>query len=160
LFLAWASGLVVLLACVNVANLLIMRLPSRARELAIRVALGAGRGRLLRQLLAEGMLLATAGGLAGLAIARVSRGALGSLAPSGIGRLEDVAISLPVLLVTSVAVLGCGLVIGTFPAFIVWRMRPMSELRTSGVSLASRPGLRQALVALEVTLAVSLVVGA
>ncbi|HKW01258.1 MAG TPA: ABC transporter permease [Vicinamibacterales bacterium] len=160
LFLMWASGLVVLLACVNVANLLIMRLPSRARELAIRVALGAGRGRLVRQLLAEGLLLAAGGGLAGVVIARLSLGALVSLAPSGIGRLDHVVINMPVLLVTGLAVLGCGLVMGTFPALIVWRMRPMAELRTSGVSLASRPGFRHALVALEVALAVSLVVGA
>jgi putative ABC transport system permease protein len=160
LFLVWASGLVVLLACVNVANLLIMRLPSRARELAIRVALGAGRGRLVRQLLAEGLLLAAGGGLAGVLIARLALGALVSLAPSGIGRLDHVAINMPVLLVTGLAVLGCGLVMGTVPALIVWRMRPMAELRTSGVSLASRPGFRHALVALEVALAVSLVVGA
>ncbi len=160
LFLACASALVVVLACVNVANLLIMRLPSRARELAIRVALGAGRARLVRQLVVEGLMLAAAGGVAGVIVARLSLAGLVSLAPSGIGRLDAVAISLPVLIVTGLAVLGCGLVMGVIPALIVWRMRPMTELRTSGVSLASRPGFRHALVSLEVALAVSLVVGA
>ena len=160
LFLAWASALVVLLACVNVANLLVMRLPSRARELAIRVALGAGRGRLARQLLTEGLLLAVAGGLAGVALARVSLGALVALAPSGLGRLDAVSINLPVLLVSAAFVLACGLALGLVPALIVWRVRPMAELRTSGVSLSTRPGFRHALVACEVALAVTLVVGA
>jgi predicted lysophospholipase L1 biosynthesis ABC-type transport system permease subunit len=151
---------VVLLACVNVANLLVMRLPSRARELAIRVALGAGRGRLARQLLTEGLLLAVAGGLAGVALARVSLGALVALAPSGLGRLDAVSINLPVLLVSAAFVLACGLALGLVPALIVWRVRPMAELRTSGVSLSTRPGFRHALVACEVALAVTLVVGA
>ena len=160
LFLAWASALVVLLACVNVANLLVMRLPSRARELAIRVALGAGRARLARQLLTEGLLLAVAGGLAGVALARVSLGALVALAPSGLGRLDAVSINLPVLLVSAAFVLACGLALGLVPALIVWRVRPMAELRASGVSLSTRPGFRHALVACEVALAVTLVVGA
>jgi putative ABC transport system permease protein len=159
-FLACASALIVLLACVNVANLLVMRLPARARELAIRAALGAGRGRLARQLLTEGVLLATVGGVAGVALARVSLRALVAMAPTALGELDAVGISLPVLLVTAFAVLVCGLVLGALPALIVWRLRPMTELRTSGVSLATRPGFRQALVAVEVALAVSLVVGA
>jgi putative ABC transport system permease protein len=160
LFLAWASALVVLLACVNVANLLVMRLPSRARELAIRVALGAGKGRLARQLLTEGLMLAVAGGVAGVALARLSLGALVALAPSGMGRLDAVSINLPVLLVSAAFVLACGLALGLVPALIVWRVRPMAELRTSGVSLSTRPGFRHALVACEVALAVTLVVGA
>ena len=159
LFLAWASALVVLLACVNVANLLVMRLPSRARELAIRVALG-GPARLARQLLTEGLLLAVAGGLAGVALARVSLGALVALAPSGLGRLDAVSINLPVLLVSAAFVLACGLALGLVPALIVWRVRPMAELRASGVSLSTRPGFRHALVACEVALAVTLVIGA
>jgi putative ABC transport system permease protein len=159
-FLACASALIVLLACVNVANLLVMRLPARARELAIRAALGAGRGRLVRQLLTEGVLLATVGGVAGVVLARVSLRALIAMAPTALGELDAVGISLPVLLVTALAVLVCGLVLGALPALIVWRLRPMTELRTSGVSLATRPGFREALVAVEVALAVSLVVGA
>lgn len=159
-FLACASAFVVLLGCINVANLLVMRLPARARELAIRVALGAGRGRLVRQLLTEGMLLAAAGGAAGVVLARLSLRALVAMAPTALGPLDAVTISLPVLLVTAGAVLICGLVLGAVPALIIWRLRPMTELRTSGVSLATRPGFRQALVALEVALAVSLVVGA
>ena len=160
LFLAFASGLVVLLACVNVANLLVMRLPSRARELAVRVALGAGRGRLARQLLTEALILAVAGGAAGVLLARLSLSALVTLAPPGMGRLDLVAISAPVLAVTAGAVLACGLVLGLLPALVVWRARPMTELRASGVSVATRPGFRNALVTLEVALAVSLVIGA
>jgi putative ABC transport system permease protein len=159
-FLACASALIVLLACVNVANLLVMRLPARARELAIRVAIGAGRGRLVRQLLTEGVLLATVGGAAGVLLARGSLSALVSMAPTALGNVDAVGLSLPVLLVTVLAVIVCGLVLGALPAFIIWRLRPMTELRTSGVSLATRPGFRQALVAIEVALAVSLVIGA
>jgi putative ABC transport system permease protein len=160
MFLALASALVVLLACLNVVNLLVMRLPARGREMAIRVALGAGKGRLTRQLLTEALLLALTGGLAGLLLAWASLGAIVSLAPVGIGRLDAVAIDGPVLAITALAVLGCGLVLGVLPASIVWRARPMLQLRTAGVALATRPRFRQTLVALEVAVAVALVVGA
>ena len=119
-----------------------------------------GPGRLARQLLTEGLLLSVAGGFAGVALARVSLGALVALAPSGLGRLDAVSINLPVLLISAASVLACGLALGLVPALIVWRVRPMTELRTSGVSLSTRPGFRHALVACEVALAVTLVVGA
>ncbi|HUL74676.1 MAG TPA: ABC transporter permease [Vicinamibacterales bacterium] len=160
LFLALASSLVVLLACINVANLLVMRLPARGREMAIRVALGAGRGRLARQLFVEALLLAVTGGIAGVLLARASLGAVVALAPAGLGRLDAVAVSGPILAITSLAVLGCGLALGLLPAVIVWRARPMLQLRTAGVALATRPHFRQVLVALEVAFAVALVVGA
>jgi putative ABC transport system permease protein len=159
-FLMSASALVVLLACVNVATLLVMRLPARARELAVRVALGAGRARLVRQLLVESCSLTIVGGAVGVLLAWLSLHALVSLAPPGVARLGAVAISAPVLAVTAAAVLGCGIALGALPAWIVWRARPMLELRAAGVSLATRPRLRQTLVALEVALAVALVIGA
>ncbi len=159
-YLLGASALVLLLACVNVATLLLMRLPGRARELAVRVALGASRARLVRQLIVEAFALAAAGGLAGVAVAWASLRGLVTLAPGGIARLEAVAIDLPVLVATAAAVGACGLALGALPAIIVWRARPMLELRASGASLDSKPRLRQTLVAMEVGLAVTLVVGA
>lgn len=159
-FLMAASALVVLLACVNVATLLVMRLPARGRELALRVALGAARGRLVRQLLVESCSLSFVGGTAGLLLAWASLRALLAVAPPDIARLDAVTIDGTVLMITAFAVLACGIGLGALPAWIVWRARPMLELRASGVSLATKPRLRQTLVALEVALAVSLVIGA
>lgn len=160
LFLVLASAVVVLLACVNVASLLVMRLPLRGREMAVRVALGAGRIRLVRQLLVEGLTLAAAGGLAGVLLARASLRAIIALAPANVGRLGGVGLDGTVLAVSALAVGLSGLALGLLPAAIVWRARPALELRAAGVALGTRPRLRQTLVAVEVALAVALVAGA
>ena len=160
LFLLLASLLVVVLACVNVANLLVMRLPARGRELAIRVALGASRLRLARLLLIEGVMLAVGGGVAGIALARLSLRAVAGLAPPGVGHLDRLGLDAGVLAATASAVLGCALVLGLLPAVVVWRSRPAHDLRAAGAAPGTRPRLRQALVALEVAVALALVVGA
>ncbi len=159
-FLLLASALVVVLACINVGNLLAMRLTARGREFAVRTALGASRWQLARQLLVEGLMLAGVGGTAGIVLARLSLRTIASLAPVGLGHLDRLAIDPVVLGAAAAAILGCGFFLGVMPAIVVWRSRPALDLRASGVALATRPRARQALVAIEVAVALTLVVGA
>ena len=107
-----------LIACVNVANLLLARSTVRQRELGLRTALGAGRGRLVRQMLTESLLLAVAGGVAGLALAvAFHRGLLALVADRiPVPRLDQVALDLPVVAFTMVVALGTGMLFGLIPA--------------------------------------------
>ena len=107
---------VLLIATANVANLMLARSTARDKEVAIRTALGAGRLRIARQLLTESVVLAAAGGLAGLAIAQWSLDAFVALAPAGIPRLAQVSVDSAVLGFTSVISLASGLLFGIFPA--------------------------------------------
>ncbi|MBA3271299.1 MAG: ABC transporter permease [Acidobacteria bacterium] len=120
LILSGAVGLVLLIACVNVANLLFARSTVRQREIGLRTALGAGRGRLVRQMLTESLLLAAVGGVAGLALAvAFHRGLLALVANRiPVPRLEHVALDLPVIGFTMALALGSGLVFGLVPALV------------------------------------------
>lgn len=160
LFIWLASGVVVLAACVNVGNLLLVQLASRRREFAVRSALGATRGQLARQLMAEGVLLALAGGVLGVVLARASLGALVSLAPQSIGRLDTVRLDAVVLGAACASAVLAGLALGATAAIALWRDRTSTSLRATGAAGAGTARARDAMVAVEVALAVLLLVGA
>ncbi len=158
-----AVGLVLLVACVNVANLLLARGAVRAREVALRTALGAARARLGRQFVAEALLLAMLGALGGVALAYGGLAALVALAPGDIPRLGEVGIDGRVLLVTLVVALAVGVGFGLVPTLqaagtdLTGLIRSESRGATAG---RSRRHGRDLLVVAELALSVMLVIGA
>ncbi len=162
IILSGAVGLVLLIACANVANLFLARNSTRRRELAIRYAIGAGRMRILRQLLAESLLLAVCGGLAGLLLAYSSVGVLVSLIPAGVPRLQATTIDPSVLLFTLAISLATGIAFGIAPAVRAARSGFGDSLSVGGaLADGGRSGLRlrSGLVVVEVALALVVVVG-
>jgi putative ABC transport system permease protein len=153
---------VVLIACANVANLLLVRASVRAKELAIRAALGARRGRLLVQLLTESLVLAAAGGGLGLLLACWVIGPLQRLSAGAIPRVEDVAIDWRVLAFSAAVSLATGVFFGLVPAWQASRADLQQVLREGGRSSASGGGrwLRSGLLVCEVGLSLVLLVGA
>jgi predicted permease len=152
-----------MMTCVNVANLLLARGVARQREVAVRVALGAGRRRLIQQTLVEGLVLALAGGLAALAVARWSMSGLLSLAPVDLPRLHAVSLDASVLGFTLGAAIVAGLVIGAVSSLAALGFSLPTALKGAGRGAAGsqgRRGTRAALVVVEVALAVVLTVGA
>ena len=162
LVLVGAVGVVLLIACANTANLLVARAVSRGREMAIRTALGAGRGRILRQLLTESLLLSSVGGLAGLIIAWGTAPALLAMSPAAAG-WREVHLDGNVVVVTLVISLVTGLLFGLAPVLTLRRTQLASQLRDDGARTTQTAGaswLRQMLVTAEVALSVVLLVGA
>ncbi|HEY7895874.1 MAG TPA: ABC transporter permease [Gemmatimonadaceae bacterium] len=162
LVLFGAVGLVLLIACGNVMNLLLARASVRRKEVAIRSALGAGRARLVAQLLTESVLLAALGGVAGVAVAALGLHALLRVSPGGVPRLGDATLDAPVLLFAAIVALACGVVFGVWPALRATRLDLQQALREGSreSSSAVRGSMRTLLVIGEVSLALVLLVGA
>jgi len=161
LILLGAVGLVLLIACANIAGLMLARTSARTQELAVRAALGAGRGRLLRQALAESLMLAAAGGTAGVLLARGSMKLLLSLAPESAVAGLEARLDVFVLLFATMMTLAAGLFFGLAPAWQSSRVDPYHVLKGGGRTVSgARQGLRSGLVVAEAALALVLLVAA
>ncbi len=156
-------AVILLMACVNVANLVLARSVSRQKELAVRAALGASRWRMIQQALTESLLLATAGAVVGLLVVRWGVQGLVALAPANLPRLQEVAPDGTVLLVTLGLALVTGVFVGVMPALFAGRADVRHALQEGGrgaIGSRARHQLRSALVIAEIALAVVLTVGA
>jgi predicted permease len=152
---------VLLIACVNVASLTLARGSSRVREVAVRAAIGAGRARIVRQLLTESVLLAVLGGVLGVALAYIAAGALGPLIPEELFRVGDIGIDARVLLFSAAITLATPLLFGLAPALKAARVDLQAAMAQGGERAggAGKVGARRALVVLEVAMAVALISG-
>ncbi|HEX7173830.1 MAG TPA: ABC transporter permease [Pyrinomonadaceae bacterium] len=163
LLLLGAVGLVLLIACANVANLLLLRASARQREIAIRRALGAGRIRLIRQLMTESVLLAVAGGALGLLIAVWGVETLVKFSPANISRLGEIGVDASVLVFTLAVSLVTGVVFGLVPAIQASRPNLQESLKDAArgaTAGAARNRMRSVLVISEFALALMLLISA
>ena len=166
LVLMGAVGLVLMIACVNVANLLLTRVSGRQLEMAIRVALGAGRFRIARQVLTESVILALAGGILGTLLAYGGVRTLSLIEPGTIPRMNELSLDVTVLVVTLGISAVTGIFFGLAPAFRLSKYEQVETLKEGGrtqassdLSLFGRNRTRSMLVTIEVALAVVLLIG-
>jgi putative ABC transport system permease protein len=161
LLLMGAVGFVLLIACVNVANLLLARANARGQEFAVRSALGAGRARLLRQLLTESLTLSALGGVLGLALAALWTRIIVKMLPSDLPRAAGVHVDWLVLCFTAIISLASGILFGFAPALKMFKKDVQSTLRSGGRSIGSAKNRTQdSLVVFQMALALVLLIGA
>ena len=155
--------LVLLIACANVANLLLARAETRHKEFAVRTALGAGRGRILRQFMAEGVVLSVLGGILGLALAYWGLKALLAANPQSIPRVAEISLDPIVLAFTFAVAVATGLIFGLAPLLHMNDKAVTQAIKEGGVRTTANAGrnrMRRSLVVAEIALAVMLVIGA
>jgi predicted permease len=160
LILLGGVGVVLLITCINVANVLLARAAGRGRDLSIRAALGASRRRLIQQTLTESILLSFAGGIAGLGVMFIATRAILAAAPTNLPRLGEVSPGLPVVLFALALSLLTGVIVGLIPAFAAANSRAQDTLRdgTRATASPARRRTRAALIVAEVALAMTLTV--
>jgi putative ABC transport system permease protein len=161
LMLLGGVGVVLLITCINVANVLLARAAGRGRDLAIRSALGASRGRLIQQTLTESVLLSFAGGIAGLGVMALATRGILAAAPANLPRLGEVSPGLPVILFALGLSIVTGISVGLIPAFAAANSQAQDTLRdgTRATASPARRRTRAALIVAEVALAMTLTVG-
>lgn len=163
LVLSGAVALILLIGCANVANLLLARASTRQQEIAIRLAVGAGRGRLVRQLLTENLVLAGIGGAIGLVVATWALPALLTLIPSRLPRIHEIGIDATVVMFGVAMTVLTSILFGVAPALQASRTTPLTAMRESGrgtTASGRQRHLRSALVVAEIALALVLMTGA
>jgi putative ABC transport system permease protein len=162
LLLFGAVGLVLLIACANVANLMVARITAREREMALRMALGAGKGRIVRQMLVESVELSLAGGIAGVYLAYLTVTNLGHFIPPTFGQVRGATLDGQVLVFAAAVSLAAGMLFGSFPVWGIADLKVFETLKEGGRGSSgggSGRRLRNGLAIAEVALAVILLVG-